>query len=37
VLVNGVAIARGEIVIVEDSTAIRLTDILTSPTMSNEE
>jgi flagellar motor switch protein FliN len=37
VLVNGVPIARGEIVIVEDSTAIRLTDILTSPTMSNEE
>ena len=37
VLVNGIAIARGEIVIVDDSTAIRLTDILPSPTMSNEE
>jgi flagellar motor switch protein FliN/FliY len=37
VLVNGIPIARGEIVIVEDSTAIRLTDILPSPTMSNDE
>jgi flagellar motor switch protein FliN/FliY len=37
VLVNGIAIARGEIVIVDDSTAIRLTDILPSPNMSHEE
>lgn len=28
VIVNGLAIANGEVVIVEDSTAIRVTDIL---------
>jgi flagellar motor switch protein FliN/FliY len=37
VLINGIAIARGEIVIVDDSTAIRLTDILPSPHMGSEE
>ena len=37
VLINGIPIARGEIVIVDDSTAIRLTDILPSPHMSSEE
>jgi flagellar motor switch protein FliN/FliY len=31
VMVNGVAVALGEVVIVEDSTAIRLTDILPPP------
>jgi flagellar motor switch protein FliN/FliY len=31
VIVNGVAIALGEVVIVEDSTAIRLTEILPPP------
>ena len=31
VVVNGVPIALGEVVIVEDSTAIRLTDILPPP------
>lgn len=28
VLVNGIAVARGEVVIVDDSTAVRVTDIL---------
>jgi flagellar motor switch protein FliN/FliY len=31
VVVNGVPVALGEVVIVEDSTAIRLTDILPPP------
>lgn len=31
VVVNGVALAHGEVVIVDDSTAIRLTDILAPP------
>jgi flagellar motor switch protein FliN/FliY len=31
VMVNGVTVARGEVVIVEDSTAIRITDIPTPP------
>lgn len=31
VMVNGVPVALGEVVIVEDSTAIRLTDILPPP------
>jgi flagellar motor switch protein FliN/FliY len=31
VIVNGVAVARGEVVIVEDSTAVRLTDVLPPP------
>ena len=31
VLVNGVAVAVGEVVIVDDSTAVRLTDILAPP------
>jgi flagellar motor switch protein FliN/FliY len=31
VLVNGVAIARGEVVIVEDGTSIRLTEIARAP------
>jgi flagellar motor switch protein FliN/FliY len=31
VAINGVPVARGEVVIVEDSTAIRLTDILPPP------
>jgi len=31
VAVNGIAIARGEVVIVEDSTAVRITDILPPP------
>lgn len=30
-IVNGVALANGEVVIVDDSTAIRLTDILAPP------
>ena len=30
-IVNGIALANGEIVIVDDSTAIRLTDILAPP------
>lgn len=29
--VNGVLVARGEVVIVEDSTALRLTEIATAP------
>jgi len=35
VLVNGVPVALGEVVIVEDSTAIRLTDILPPPSAAN--
>jgi flagellar motor switch protein FliN/FliY len=31
VIVNGVALANGEVVIVDDSTAIRVTDILAPP------
>jgi flagellar motor switch protein FliN len=31
VLVNGVAVASGEVVIVDDSTAIRLTHVLAPP------
>ena len=31
VLVNGIALAAGEVVIIDDSTAIRLTDILPPP------
>jgi flagellar motor switch protein FliN/FliY len=31
VVVNGIAIARGEVVIVDDSTAVRITDILPPP------
>lgn len=31
VLVNGVVVARGEVVIVEDSTAVRLTEIAAKP------
>jgi flagellar motor switch protein FliN/FliY len=31
VVVNGVALAHGEVVIVDDSTAIRVTDILAPP------
>ncbi len=31
VLVNGVAIANGQVVVVEDSTSIRVTDILAPP------
>jgi len=31
VVVNGVTVGRGEVVIVEDSTAIRLTEISRSP------
>lgn len=31
VVVNGVPVARGEVVIVEDSTAIRITDIQAQP------
>src|SRR5437773_1071799 len=31
VVVNGIAIANGEVVIVEDGTAIRVTDILAPP------
>jgi flagellar motor switch protein FliN/FliY len=31
VVVNGVPVALGEVVIVEDSTAVRLTDILPPP------
>jgi flagellar motor switch protein FliN/FliY len=31
VVVNGVAIAMGEVVIIDDSTAIRITDILPPP------
>lgn len=31
VVVNGIALAQGEIVIVEDSTAIRITEVLAPP------
>ena len=31
VVVNGVAVAMGEVVIIDDSTAIRVTDILPPP------
>jgi flagellar motor switch/type III secretory pathway protein FliN len=31
VIVNGVPIAEGEVMIVEDSTAIRITDIIPPP------
>src|ERR1051325_8497675 len=31
VMVNGIALAAGEVVIIDDSTAIRLTDILAPP------
>ena len=31
VVVNGIALAHGEIVIVEDSTAIRITEVLSPP------
>jgi len=31
VLVNGVGLAAGEVVIIDDSTAIRITDILPAP------
>lgn len=36
VLVNGVPIALGEVVIVGDSTAVRLTDILAPPSAAGE-
>ncbi len=35
VMVNGVPVALGEVVIVDDSTAIRLTDILPPPSAAN--
>ncbi len=31
VLINGVGLASGEVVIIDDSTAIRITDILPAP------
>jgi flagellar motor switch protein FliN len=31
VLVNGIGLAAGEVVIIDDSTAVRLTDILPAP------
>lgn len=31
VAINGITVARGEVMIVEDSTAIRITDILPPP------
>jgi flagellar motor switch/type III secretory pathway protein FliN len=31
VLVNGITLAAGEVVIIDDSTAIRITDILPAP------
>jgi flagellar motor switch protein FliN/FliY len=31
VLVNGIGLAAGEVVIIDDSTAIRITDILPAP------
>ena len=31
VVVNGIALAAGEVVIIDDSTAIRITDILAPP------
>jgi flagellar motor switch protein FliN/FliY len=31
VMINGVTVARGEVMIVEDSTAVRLTEILPPP------
>ena len=31
VLVNGISLATGEVVIIDDSTAIRITDILAPP------
>ena len=34
VLVNGIAIANGEVVIVDDSTSIRVTEILPPPSAS---
>jgi flagellar motor switch protein FliN/FliY len=37
VVVNGIAIAAGEVVIIDDSTAIRLTDILPPPSSESPE
>ena len=37
VLVNGIPIAHSEVVIVDDSTAVRLTDILAPPSVSRDE
>ena len=37
VVVNGIAIAAGEVVIVDDNTAIRLTDILPPPSSESPE
>jgi flagellar motor switch protein FliN/FliY len=34
IFVNGIAIARGEVVIVDDTTSIRLTEILSPPSAS---
>lgn len=34
--VNGIPVAHGEVVIVDDSTAVRLTDILAPPSASSE-
>jgi flagellar motor switch/type III secretory pathway protein FliN len=31
VVINGVAIAQGEVVIIDNSTAVRITDILAPP------
>jgi len=31
VLINGIGVAAGEVVIIDDSTAIRITDILPAP------
>jgi flagellar motor switch protein FliN/FliY len=36
VLVNGIPIAHGEVVIIEDYTSIRLTDILSPPSASTQ-
>jgi flagellar motor switch protein FliN len=37
VLANGIPIAQGEVVIIEDSTAVRLTEILAPPSMGRAE
>jgi len=37
VIVNGVALAQGEVVIVEDSTAIRITEVLAPPSSEGSE
>lgn len=37
VLVNGIPIAHSEVVIIDDSTAVRLTDILAPPSVSRDE